>query len=176
MQTRHHLAIPFALPYGAVWVEPSLGGPKVGGRPRKESFPGRQVLCIQLQEGRISREEAFVAAPLSGLWPWKRSRVIKEVPASASLQRFSFNWELSSRFERSSSDSNWQSGMLETAASVQGLGCVSLYMSWIHFPFSLFSVNLSYPSISKKFAPIQVPFKLTSQSLHTPLLSVLTLR
>lgn len=72
----------------------------MGGRPRKKFFPGRQVLCIQLQEGRISREQVFVAAPVSGLWPWKHGRVIKEIPARASLQRFFFNWELSSRFRK----------------------------------------------------------------------------
>ena len=32
---------------------------------------------------------------------------------------------------------------------MQGLGCVSLYRPWIHFPFSLFSVNLSFPPVSK---------------------------
>lgn len=57
---------------------------------------------------------------------------------------------------------------------MQGLGYISLYMPYIHFPFSLFSVNLTFPPVSQIFLFIQVPFKPTSQSLPTTLTSVLT--
>ena len=46
MQTLDHLVIPFPLPYSAVWVEPSLGGPKSGREAQEGVLPrqaGRQA-------------------------------------------------------------------------------------------------------------------------------------